>query len=48
MSVKCSSSVCGHSAHFQFLTTLYLLLNYIFKDLCTGKFILVHYWYFFN
>ena len=29
-------SVWGHSVHFQFLTTLDLLLTYIFMDLCTA------------
>ena len=39
MTVKYPRSGWDHSVHFQFLTTLYLLLTEIFRDLCTAKFI---------
>ena len=35
LTVKCSCSVWGHLLHFRFLTTLYLHLTSMFKDICT-------------
>ena len=43
LTVKCSSSVWGHSVHFYDLVSTFDLN---IRDLCTAKFI--HYWYSFN